>query len=68
MENRITLKELVESLRWEHEIELRNRDNYGLFNCSSNSQALEPYFNEKVDGKWFAIDNRKIVILIGGEE
>lgn len=65
MENGITLKQLIESLRMEHEIELRNKDNYGLFNCSSNSQALEPYFNEKVDGKWFAFDNCKIVILIG---
>lgn len=63
---KVILKHLIEKLRMEHEIELRNEDNYRLFNCSSNSQALEPYFNREVV-EWFTGENRKVVILIGEE-
>lgn len=62
----VVLKDLIELLRMEHEIEIRDKDNYRLFNCLSNSQALEPYYNKKVI-EWFAIDNCKLVILIGEE-
>ena len=64
MENRLLLKDLIELLRMEHEIEIRDAEGYRLFNCSSNSQALEPYFNRKVV-EWFAIDNCNVVISIG---
>ena len=36
----VVLKDLIELLRMEHEIELRDEDNNRLFNCSSWSQAL----------------------------
>lgn len=75
MENRITLKHLIELLRIKHEIEIRDKDNYRLFNCLSNSQALEPYFDREVV-EWFVIGNRevlssddvKVVILLGEQE
>lgn len=60
------LKNLIETLRMEHEIEIRSEDNCRLFNCSSYSEVLEPYYNRKVN-VWFASDNCKVVILIGGE-
>ena len=50
-----------------HEIEIRDEDNYRLFNCSSSSPALEPYLDREVI-QWFAYDNRKIVVLIGEED
>ena len=61
------LKHLIETLRMEHEIELRSEDNQRLFNCPSYSQAIEPYYNRKVN-VWFASDNLKVVILIGETE
>ena len=67
MENRLSLKDLIELLRMEHEIELRSEDNCRLFNCPSFSQVLEPYYNRKVN-VWFASDNLKVVILIGEED
>lgn len=75
MENRVLLKHLIERLRFDHEIEIRDENNYRLFNCLNNSQALEPYFNRKVI-EWFVITNRevlsaddvKLVILIGEKE
>ena len=63
----VVLKDLIELLRFEHEIEIRDEDNYRLFNCPSNSQVLEPYFNREVV-EWFTSENRKVVILIGEEE
>lgn len=67
MKNRLLLKYLIETLRMEHEIELRDEENYRLFNCSSNSQALEPYFNREVI-QWFVSENCKVVILTGETE
>lgn len=67
MENRLLLKHLIDTLEMEHEIELRVEENCRLFNCSSWSQALEPYYNREVV-VWFAIDDCKVVILIGEEE
>lgn len=75
MENRLLLEHLIETLRLEHEIEIRDEDNYKLFNCSSNSRALEPYLNKEVL-EWFVVGNRevlsaddiKVVILIGETE
>lgn len=67
MENRLSLKCLIEKLRMTHEIELRDDQNCRLFNCQSWSQALEPYYNREVI-VWFAIDNCKVVILIGEKE
>ena len=67
MENRLSLKHLLGTLRMEHEIELRNEDNYRLFSCSSNSQVLEPYFNREVF-EWFAKECCEVVISIGEEE
>lgn len=67
MKNRPSLKHLIERLRMEHEIELRDENNYRLFNCSSNSQALEPYLNRKVV-EWFAYESGKVVISIGEEK
>ena len=67
MGNKLTLKDLIELLRFEHEIEIRDEDNYKLFNCPSCSRrALEPYFNREVV-EWFASKNCKVVILIGEE-
>lgn len=63
-ENRLSLKHLIEVLRMEHEIELRTEDNYELFVCRSNSQALEPYLNKKVI-EWFAYGDCRLVVLIG---
>lgn len=65
----VTLKDLIELLRMEHEIEIRSEDNYRLFNCPSNSQVLEPYFDRKVI-EWFAFigEERKVCISIGEEE
>lgn len=65
MENRLLLKHLIETLRFEHEIELRNEDDCRLFNCPSLSEALEPYYNREVL-VWFIYDN-KVAILIGEE-
>lgn len=65
MENRLLLKHMIETLRMTHEIEIRDKDNCRLFNCQSNSQALEPYLNREVV-EWFVYDN-KAVILIGEE-
>lgn len=65
MENRITLKQLVKSLRMSHEIEIRDKNNCRLFNCSSSSPALKHYFDREVV-EWLAYDN-KAVILIGEE-
>ena len=62
--NRLILKHLIETLRMEHEIEIRDTDNYRLFGCSSSSPALEPYLSRKVI-EWFACGNCKVVILIG---
>ena len=67
MENRLSLKNLIETLRMEHEIEIRDEHNFRLFNCSSFSEVLEPYYNRKVNA-WFASDNLKLVILIGETE
>ena len=61
------LKHLIETLRMHHDIELRDSEGYRLFNCSSNSQALEPYFNRKVVD-WFAMGNLELVISIGETE
>ena len=66
MKNRLLLKHLIKTLRMSHEIEIRDKDNYRLFNCSSSSLALKPYFNRKVV-EWFVYDN-KAVILIGETE
>ena len=63
---KVVLKDLIDLLRMEHEIELRDEDNYRMFNCPSYSQALEPYYNRKVN-VWFASDNLRVVILIGEE-
>ena len=60
----VVLKDLIELLRMEHEIEIRNEENYRLFDCPSNSQVLEPYFNREVV-EWFAVEFCKVVILIG---
>lgn len=62
----VVLKDLIELLMFEHEIEIRDEGNHRLFNCPSNSQVLEPYFNREVVG-WLAFENRKVVILIGEE-
>lgn len=59
----VTLKDLIELLRMDHEIELRDEDNYRIFICSSNSEALKTYFNREVV-EWFASENLGIVILI----
>ena len=67
MKNKLLLKHLIETLRIDHWIEIRGEDNYELFNCRSNSQALEPYLDREVI-QWFAYDNRKIVVLIGEED
>ncbi len=67
IKNRLSLKHLIETLRMEHEIEIRNEDNYRLFNCPSNSQALEPYLNREVI-EWFAYGSCKIVVSIGEKE
>ena len=67
MKNRLLLKQLIETLRMEHEIELRSEDNCRLLNCPSFSQVLEPYYNRKVN-VWFASGNCELVILIGEEE
>ena len=67
MENRVLLKHLIETLRIEHEIEIRDKDNYRLFNCLSNSQVLEPYLDWEVV-QWFAYNNRKAVVLIRDED
>lgn len=60
----VVLKDLIELLRFEHEIEIRDEENYKLFNCPSYSKALEPYFDREVL-EWFASENGKVVILIG---
>lgn len=62
----VVLKDLIELLRMEHEIEVRDKEGYRLFNCPSNSQALEHYYDREVV-EWFAIDNCKVVISIGEE-
>ena len=67
MENKLLLKHLIETLRMEHEIELRSEDNLRLFNCPSFSQVLEPYYNREVN-VWFASGDCKVVILIGEED
>ena len=64
MKNRLLLKYLIKTLRFEHEIEIRNKNNFRLFNCPSTSQVLESYFNREVV-EWFAIDNCNVVISIG---
>lgn len=66
MKNRITLKHLIELLRMEQEIQIRNKDNYRLFDCSNKSQALEPYLNREVVN-WFVYQNGRIVISIEEE-
>lgn len=63
----VILKDLIELLRMEHEIEIRDAEGYRLFNCSSNSQTLEHYLNREVI-EWFASENSKVVISIGEEE
>lgn len=69
MKNRLLLKDLIETLRFEHEIEIRDENGYRLFNCPSTSQVLEPYFNRKVIDWFVYIENfRKVVISIGEEE
>lgn len=67
MKNRLSLKHLIDTLRMRHEIELRDEDNCRLFNCSSYSQILEPYYNREVN-VWFASGDCELVILIGDEE
>lgn len=63
----VVLKDLIKLLRMEHEIEIRDAEGYRLFNCSSNSQALECYFDREVV-EWFASGNCNIVISIGDKE
>lgn len=65
----VVLKDLIELLRMEHEIEIRDAEGYRLFECSSSSPTLEPYLDRKVI-EWFVFmcEYRKIVILIGEEE
>ena len=62
----VVLKDLIELLRMEHEVEIRDAEGYRLFNCSSNSQALEPYYDREVV-EWFAYGNCNVVISIGEE-
>ena len=64
--NRLLLKHMIETLRMTHEIAIRDKDNYSLFNCQSNSKVLEHYLNREVI-EWFVYDN-KPVILIGDTE
>ncbi len=66
MKNKLLLKYMIKTLRMSQEIEIRDKDNSRLFNCSSSSPALESYFNRKVV-EWFVYDN-KAVILIGEEQ
>ena len=67
MENKLLLKQLIETLRIEHNIELQTRDNDMSLYCVSDSQELEPYFNRKVVD-WVASGNCELVILIGETE
>lgn len=60
----VVLKDLIELLRMEHEIEVRDKDGYRLFNCSSYSEALEHYYDREVV-EWFASDSCKVVISVG---
>ena len=60
----VVLKDLIELLRMVHEIEIRDKDNYRLFSCSSDSQVLEPYFDREVV-EWFVGESYKVVISIG---
>lgn len=66
MENKLLLKQLIETLRIEHNIELQTRDDYISLYCVSDSQELEPYFNRKVVD-WLACGNCDLIILIGEE-
>ena len=64
----VVLKDLIELLRMEHEIEIRDAEGNRLFGCSSNSQALKPYYDREVI-EWFAFVGleSKVCITIGEE-
>ena len=63
----LLLSQLIETLRFEHEIEVRDEDGYRMFDCSSKAGVLE-FYSERVVIDWFVSSNieHKIVVSIEG--
>lgn len=48
----MTLYEMIRLLRISNRVEIRDRNNWELFRCKSDSDALKPYYDKKVL-EWF---------------
>lgn len=64
MKNSLLLKPFIETLRTDHEIELRDEYGCRILNCPSGSSVLE-YFSNREIVEWYASGTYQVVILMG---
>lgn len=48
----MTLKDMVEKLRKKEIVEIRDRDNYIICTCHTNSKGIQPYLENEIL-EWF---------------